>query len=109
MDEQQVLHEQLVRLEANYGEARRELEELRSSSGHATDSRKFQELEHKYKIAKDERIQLLRNQFANSQKLLELNETIKKYELLKDRFEQEYPNKVLFTYLCVGSRLFKVK
>lgn len=91
VDEQVILHEQLARLEADLSTVQHELEALKASGGHAMDSRKYQELENKYRLAKQERMELLRTQSINSQKLLELSEQAKRQELLKERLEQEYP------------------
>ena len=90
MDEQEILHEQMAKLEADYSAAQRELDSLKTSTGQGMDSRKYQELENKYRFAKQERMELLRTQSVNSQKLLELNEQVKRQELVKERLEHEY-------------------
>lgn len=90
LDEQEILHEQMAKLEADYSAAQRELDSLKTSTGQGMDSRKYQELENKYRFAKQERMELLRTQSVNSQKLLELNEQVKKQELVKERLEHEY-------------------
>lgn len=90
LDEQEILHEQMAKLEADYSAAQRELDSLKTSTGQGMDSRKYQELENKYRFAKQERMELLRTQSVNSQKLLELNEQVKRQELVKERLEHEY-------------------
>jgi hypothetical protein len=89
VDAQDILDEQLQRLQTTMSTMREELDSLKSGGGHAMDSRKYQELESKYRQAKQERTELLRTQSLNSQKLLELSEHVKNQKASKDRLEAE--------------------
>jgi chromosome segregation ATPase len=89
IDQNDALEEQLSRLQATVASLKEELDSFRAS-GDGLDSRKFQDLENKYKQAKSERMELLRTQSVNSQKLLELNERIKSHEFIKEKLEAEY-------------------
>lgn len=79
----------MQRLQTTLSALREELDALKAGGGHAMDSRKYQELETKYRQAKQERMELLRTQSQNSQKLLELSEQAKGQETAKERLERE--------------------
>ncbi|PJF17823.1 hypothetical protein PSACC_02368 [Paramicrosporidium saccamoebae] len=81
---------------------REELESFRSD-GDAMDSRKYQDLENKYRQTKSERMELLRTQSINSQKLLELSEQIKSHEFVREKLETEYQKVYVVTIYRIKS------
>ena len=89
VDEQMLLKEQLQRLQSVYSTAHDELESLKSGGGHAMDSRKYQELENKYRQVKQERIELLRTQGQTSQRLLDLKGQLEQQESIREGLEAE--------------------
>jgi chromosome segregation ATPase len=89
VDQHDVLEEQLSRLQSTIASLKEELESFRSD-GDAMNSRKYQDLESKYRQTKSERMELLRTQSINSQKLLELSEQIKSHDFVREKLETEY-------------------
>lgn len=87
-DEGGFLREQLERLQSNIKSLNCEVELLRAN-GLGVDNRKYQELESRYQSVKEERMELLRTQSQNSQKLLEMSEMLKSQQLVREKMEEE--------------------
>lgn len=88
-DERDVLQEQVRRQQDQVNRLQDELDHFKASPSAPTDSKRYQELETKYRQAKLERTELLRTQSLNSQKLLELSDAIKHAEALRQHLERE--------------------
>lgn len=86
LDEQHSLAEQLERAQEALQIARAQLE-LHSSG--IADSKKYQELDNKYKQLKAERLELLHTQSQNTHRLLQLNEQLQEQHALRTRLETD--------------------
>lgn len=86
VDEQHSLAEQLERAQEALQVARAQLE-LHSSG--IVDSKKYQELDNKYKQLKTERLELLHTQSQNTHRLLQLNEQLQEQHTLRTRLEAD--------------------
>ena len=82
-DERDVLQEQVRRQQDQVNRLQDELDHFKASPSAPTDSKRYQELETKYRQAKLERTALLRTQSLNSQKPLDLSDAIKPAEALR--------------------------
>lgn len=87
-DEKSTLEDQLRILKDRFAQAQEELKELKSE-GSGTETRKYQELDAKFKALKKEQVELLKTQSINSTRLLELNEQVKAQERSKDKTDKE--------------------
>lgn len=87
-DEKSTLEDQLKILKDKYSRAQEELTELKSE-GSGTETRKYQELDARYRALKKEQVELLKTQSINSTRLLELNEQVKSHDRIKEKYEKE--------------------
>lgn len=83
MSEQLELHKENLRV------IHEELKLLKGSTSSASDSKKFLELDNKYRRIKQERIELLRTQSQNTQKLLLLTDQLTEQQHLKTSLEDD--------------------
>lgn len=87
-DENGNMEDQIRILHNRLSVAQRELEELKSEGG-GIESKKYQELDVKYRTLKKEQMELLKTQSTNSSRLLELTEQVKIQERKRDKIEKE--------------------